>query len=134
MKKLLTLAAAGAFALTGTNVAAETPAERGEAKLAELIEGRVAGEPVSCITTFRSNGLRVIEHVGLAYDSGDTIYVARTTNPRMLDRSDVPVIERMGSRLCRTDVMHTVDRYSGFTTGVLFLEDFVPYTKPASNG
>ena len=129
MKKLLTAAAAAAFALTGTAVSAETVAERGEARLAEMLEGRVAGDPQSCISLYRSDRLEVVENVGLVYDAGETIYVARAADPNMLDRGDMPVIERFGSQLCKTDVMRTVDRYSGFTTGVLFIEDFVPFTQ-----
>jgi len=75
MKILTTLLAGAALALTGTAATAETLAEKGEARLARMIEGRTPGEPVSCITTPRSNKLQAIEHVGVVYDTGDTIYV-----------------------------------------------------------
>lgn len=129
MKKLLAAAAAATFALSGTAVSAQTLQERGEARLAEMLEGRVAGEPQSCISAFRGNRVKVIEKVGLVYESGDTIYVARVSNPNMLDRHEIPVIERFGSQLCRTDVIRTIDRNSGFITGALFLENFVPFTQ-----
>lgn len=130
MKNLFVIAAAGAALAVGATAAqAETRQERAEARLAEMIEGRVAGEPQTCVTSFRSNGIEVIPYVGIVYDAGDTIYVARATRPERLRSTDVPVIERFGSQLCRNDVMRTIDRYSGFTTGALFLEDFVPYTK-----
>ncbi|TIX48889.1 hypothetical protein [Alteraurantiacibacter aquimixticola] len=136
MKKFLTIAAATtALALGATAAQAETRQERNEARLAEMIEGRVAGDPQSCITAIRSNRIQVIPYVGVVYDAGDTIYVARATRPERLRDWDVPIIERFGSQLCRQDVIRTVDRYSGFTTGALFLEDFVPYTKAdAANG
>ena len=130
MKRFTTLLAGAALALTGATAAsAETFAERGEAKLARMLEGRVAGEPVSCISAPRSNNLKVIEHVGVVYESGDTVYVARPSDPRQLGRSDVPIFERLGSQLCNTDVMRTVDRYNGHVSGVVFLSDFVPYRK-----
>jgi hypothetical protein len=129
MKTFAMILAGAALALTGAAASAETLAERGEAKLARMLEGRVAGEPVTCISAMRSNSIQVIEHVGLVYDAGRTIYVARVANPRMLDRWDVPVIRRFGSQLCANDAMRTVDRGSGFTTGPLFLNDFVPYTR-----
>ncbi len=135
MKKLIALAAAGtALALGATAAQAETRQERNEARLAEMIEGRTAGEPQACVTSFRSNDIEVIPYVGIVYDAGDTIYVARATRPNQLRSSDVPIIERHGSQLCRHDVMRTIDRHSGFTTGGLFLEDFVPYTKPKAEG
>ncbi len=94
-----------------------------------MLEGRTAGEPVQCISAHNSNRIRVIDHVGIVYDAGDTIYVARATDPQQLDYWDVPVIERFGSQLCTNDIMRTVDRTSGHITGPLFLDDFVPYTR-----
>jgi hypothetical protein len=132
MKKLATILAGAALALSGTTVATAqttTLAERGEAKLAQMLEGRTAGEPVSCINAMRANQLQVIEHVGLVYRAGDTIYVARPSDPRVLGRNDVLVIERFGSQLCKQDVVRTVDRHGGFMTGVVFLDGFVPYKR-----
>ena len=130
MKTIATILAATALAMTGTVASAQTLAEKGEARLAEMIEGRVAGKPVSCIPAPRSNRLQVIEHVGVVYDAGKTVYVARPQDPKVLGRDDVVIIERMGSQLCRQDVTRTIDRYLGFTSGVVFLSEFVPYTKP----
>lgn len=129
MKYLGSILAGLALAATPALVSAETPAERGEARLAKMIEGRTAGEPVSCIPALRSNRLTVIDHVGLVYDAGDTIYVARASNPRSLGRNDIVVIDRFGSQLCKQDIVRTVDRYQHYTTGAVFLEDFIPYTK-----
>ncbi len=39
------------------------------------------------------------------------------------------MINRFGSQLCTQDVIRTVDRYSGFTTGAVFLREFTPYKK-----
>ena len=130
MKTLALILAGAALALGGTTAAtAETRAERAEAKLARMLEGRVAGEPVKCITALRNNRIQVIEHIGIVYDAGDTIYVARASHPDDLDHWEVPVIERFGGQLCSNDVMRTVDRTGGYITGPLFLDDFVPYTR-----
>lgn len=129
MKTIATILAATALALTGTAVSAQTFVEKGEARLAEMLEGRVAGDPVSCIAAPRSNRLEVIEGVGVVYDAGGTIYVARADNPRSLGLHDVLVVDRFGSQLCRQDVTRTFDRTNGHFTGVVFLSEFVPYTK-----
>jgi hypothetical protein len=63
---------------------------------------------------------------------GDTLYVARPSDPQTLRRDDILVINRFGSQLCDTDVIRTVDRNAGFMTGVLFLKKFVPYKKQGS--
>ena len=128
MKTLATILAGAALVLGGTAVSAKS-AEENEAKLARMLEGRTAGEPVNCISALNSNRIEVIEHVGIVYDAGSTIYVARPTNPESLGRNDIIVIDRYGGQLCDTDIIRTVDRYQGFTTGAVFLDDFVPYTK-----
>ena len=137
--KLILAAAAATAALTVTAPAAaqDRDAEREaqyEEAFEELVEGRTAGEPTPCITTFNSNRLRVVEHVGLAYERGDTLWVARTSNPRNFGPWDIPIIERTGSQICRHDVNRTIDRSSGMFSGVVFLSDWVPYTETAEAG
>lgn len=129
MKTLATILAGAALALAGSSATLAKTPEENEAKLARMLEGRTAGEPVSCISALNSNRIEVIEHVGIVYDAGDTIYVARPSDPRQLGRNDVVVIDRHSSQLCTTDVIRTIDRYQGFTTGAVFLDKFVPYTK-----
>ncbi|MXP42278.1 hypothetical protein GRI75_11570 [Altererythrobacter soli] len=130
MMKLAAILASAALTLAGTAASAATVADRGEARLARMLEGRTAGEPVSCITAMRGNKLQVIDEVGLVYDAGDTVYVARPADPRMLSRNDVLVLDRFSaSRLCVQEAMRTVDRHGGYFTGVVFLDHFVPYTK-----
>lgn len=128
MKTIASMMLGGLLLAAGAAHAADTR-ESNEARLAKMLEGRTAGEPVNCITTFRSDKLEVIEYVGLVYDAGDVIYVSRPSNPETLRRDDVVVINRFGSQLCHTDIIRTVDRQGGYHTGVLFLEKFVPWKK-----
>lgn len=131
MKQLVILLAGAALGFAGTAATAKTTlAERGEARLAKMLEGRVAGEPSRCIQTFRNNGTEVIDQVALVHREGKTIWVARPANPRTLDRDDVLLIKRFSpSTLCASDTIRTLDRTGGYVTGVVFLKDFVPYTK-----
>lgn len=137
MKNLFatTVAAAATLALASPALAQDRD-EESERAFAELIEGRVvSGEPEQCISTFGQRPLRVVENVGLAYERGDTLWVARARNAHQLDNWDVPVIERYSaSRLCRTDVRRTVDRNSGMFSGILFLDQWVPYREDDSEG
>jgi hypothetical protein len=125
------IAAAVLLAAGATALAADKPsrAEKNEARLTELLKGRTAGTPVSCIPAFQANELEVFDGVAMVYGRGQTLYVARPSNPQSLRWDDVVVIKRSGSQLCHTDIIRTVDRMSGFTTGVLFLDKFVPYKK-----
>lgn len=131
MLKAITISAAAAAMALAVPAAAQDREDRSEQAFAELVEGRVAGEPQQCINTFNTNRLRVEENVGLVYERGDTLWVARARNPQNLSSWDVPIIERYSaSRLCRTDVTRTIDRTSGMFSGVLFLDEFVPYVRP----
>ena len=132
MKTLIVSIAAATLALgaSAPSVAADKQITKGEERLAKLIDGRVAGKPVSCINTTAVRGMQIIDKVALVYDAGKTIYVARPAHPDHLDSFDVLVIERFSSsELCVHDQIHTMDRSSGFPTGFLFLKEFVPYTK-----
>lgn len=103
--------------------------EQNEARLTKMLEGRTAGEPVSCVPVLKRDGFHEIEGVALIYDSGDTLYVARPTDPNALGPNDVMVLARVGSQMCNTDVVRKVDRNGGYDTGVVFLTKFVPYRK-----
>lgn len=130
MKHLALILAGAALALAGTAATASSTSEKGEARLARMLEGRTAGTPISCINTMNPDKMQVIDEVALVYDAGRTIYVARPTDPRMLRRTDAVVMDRFsGSRLCVQEPMRTINRYDGSPTGVVFLKDFVPYTK-----
>lgn len=106
------------------------PMTKGEKRLAKLLEGRVAGEPVRCIRTFPNQPMQTIEKTAYVYGRGNTIYVQRTANPADIDESDALVTRRFNaSELCKLDQMTTIDRVLGFFTGAVFFEDFVPYTR-----
>lgn len=127
-KTILAIAAASTLLAAGAAGAQGRDRGDGEARLTKLIAGRTAGKPVSCIPAQISNRLQIIDRTAVVYDGGRTIYVARPRDPRTLDSDDILVINRFGSQLCKQDVIRTVDRNSGFMTGVVFLGDFVPYT------
>jgi hypothetical protein len=129
-RRTLCTALAFAAALAGCAHTEGTRQEREEARLAKLLEGRVPGKPESCITALSDNRLQFYDRTAVVYDAGDTIWVSRPTDPRSLDTRDVVVIRRTGSQLCKQDIIRTVDRTSGITTGVVFLENFVPYRRP----
>ncbi|MCK0129510.1 hypothetical protein [Erythrobacter sp. F6033] len=109
---------------------AATEMTKGEKKLADILEGRVAGEPTRCIRTRPNERLRVIDDTAYVYGSGRTIYVQRTRHPDKIDRDDILVSRRFNaSQICKLDIVHTVDRSFGMFNGAVFFDDFVPYTK-----
>ena len=108
---------------------------KGEQRLAKLLEGRVAGEPVSCIRTMPSGRSTTIDNTAYVFGSGSTIYVQRTTKPERIDDRDTLVLQRFGggSQLCRQDIATTIDPVTGIFSGAVFFEDFIPYTRAEKN-
>lgn len=129
--KIASAAAALALLAAPAVHAQDEPAmTKGEARLAKMLEGRVAGEPKSCISTIGSRPLTTIDDTALVYKAGSTIWVNYTRTPDAIDDSDYLVIRKLGgSQLCRSDQVTTYDRTGNFFSGVIFLDDFVPYTK-----
>jgi hypothetical protein len=132
MRKIAMALAAGAALLAGTAVEAK-PKLTGEEQLAKALEGRVAGEPVNCISLFDSRDQRVIDKTAIVYGSGRTIYVNRPSNARDLDSDDIMVSTIHGSQLCDLDIVRTHERSGFFPTGFVGLEQFVPYRRVASS-
>lgn len=101
----------------------------GQQRLDKMLEGRVAGEPRSCISRVQQGDMTMIDGTALVYGRGKTIWVNVPANPKSLDDNDILVTRQFGSELCRMDLVHTIDRSGGFYTGNVFLNDFVPYTR-----
>ena len=129
MRKLIPLLIGAAFLAAAPAHAAKAT---GEERLAKLLEGRVAGEPVSCIDTHRIRSSRIIDRTAIVYElSGGQLYVNRPeAGASSLDRFDVMVTRQFASRLCDVDVVELVDSGGRMTTGLVFLGDFVPYARP----
>lgn len=116
-------------------VAAPADPSKGEKRLAKLLEGRVAGKPLSCIRTEPRDRMEVIPGTAYVYGAGHTIYVQRTRDPQRISDNDTLVANRFNAtQLCRVDMLTTIDRFTGFFTGAVFFEDFVPYTRVKDAG
>ncbi|MEM9312964.1 MAG: hypothetical protein AAGA34_16085 [Pseudomonadota bacterium] len=111
----------------------EAPEEmsKGEKRLARMLEGRVAGEPQTCIRNLPSDRSQTIDKTAYVFGRGSIIYVQRTTTPNRIDDREALVIRRFGSgaQLCRQEVVRTVDPVTGIFTGGVIFVDFVPYTR-----
>ena len=122
---------AAALALSAGGAVAAKSKLTGEEKLAKLLKGREAGEPVDCIPISLTRETRVIDKTAIIYDNGSVIYVNRTDNPQSLDDNDILVTELRTSQLCKVDIVKLRDRTGQFETGFVNLGDFVPYRKVA---
>jgi hypothetical protein len=106
----------------------------GETQLARELEGRTAGEPVSCISLRDTRSSRIIKGTAIVYESGSTLYVNRPRGAQSLDGWDVLVTKLHGSSLCRMDSVQLYDPSARMQTGFVILGDFVPYRKARPAG
>ena len=126
MRKLLSLAAA---TLLIGGAAQAAPVDR-EAELARALEGRVAGEPVNCIDLHRVRSSRIIPNTAIIYNAGGTLYVNRPrAGARSLNNWDALVTRTPSTRLCSIDSVRLVEPNTGMMTGVVMLDEFVPYRR-----
>ena len=128
MKTLASILTGVAMILAAAPATAAGPS--GEEQLARMLEGRVAGQPRSCISDMHSSkDIQVLDHVGLVFKSGNTIWVGRATDPRSISDRDILVMDRWSGSVCSSDPMRMVDRTTGALQSVVFLQDFVPYRR-----
>ena len=103
---------------------------KGEIRLAKMLEGRVAGEPQSCISMLPNTDVTVIDGTAIVYRTGRTLYVNVPRNADALDNRDTMVRRTStASQLCNTDIITTIDSQNGIYTGNISLSQFVPYRK-----
>jgi hypothetical protein len=129
MTKILKTMLLGAAMIAAPAVGA--PRDTPEVQLQKMLAGRVAGEPISCITLSSVTSSQIVDGKAIVYRSGSRFYVnvPRSGAERLRD-DDILVTRTVGSQLCSIDSVHLVDRSSRFPRGFVVLGKFVPYTKP----
>ncbi len=141
MRNIFLITTGGAALLlcgcTATN-ADSTPialTEKQSNLLEKQIGGKVAGEPVSCISNFHSDDIiRVSDDMLLYKISGRLVYQNRLKSPcpGLASDRDIMVTEQFGSQQCRGDIIRLVDRIGGIPGPFCILGDFVPYRKAST--
>ena len=133
MLKTIAAVLAAATVLSLSVAADARPRITPEAKLAKLLDGRVAGKPQDCIFLPSIRSSRIIDNTAIVYDAGRTLWVNRPRNgAESLDDDDILVTNLHGSSLCSIDIIELRDRYGHFYNGFIGLGEFVPYRKVAA--
>jgi len=104
--------------------------EKQSTMLMKELNGKVAGEPVNCISDFNAtNTIRVSDNILLYRLSGRFVYQnnLRSACSGLARDNDIIVSEQFGGQKCKGDIIRLVDRTSGMTGGVCSLGEFVPY-------
>jgi hypothetical protein len=126
--------------LVGATVAGcSTPAEqpmrsaKAQQEYQQLIAGKIAGPPVSCLPTYNANDMRVIDEETIAFRLGSNrVYVVHMPGGcSNLGRPPYTLLTRQvgSSGLCRGDIATVIDPVNGITVGSCVFGDFTPYTR-----
>ncbi len=130
MRTLAIALVAAAALLAGPALEAK-PRLSPQQQLDKLLDGRVAGKPVHCISQYDTREMQVLDKTAIVYGWGNTIWVNTPRNVQDLDDDDIMVTRLYGSQFCSLDIVTTVDRGGGFTNGFISLGEFVPYRRVA---
>lgn len=127
---LLVAATIGSCAPVGPEV--RTP--QAEAHLQTALNGKIAGQPVSCLPDYRSNDMTVIDDSTVLFRAGRTTYRNdfQGGSCSRLGSGNYALLTRRtgGIGLCRGDIAEVKDLTNGITVGSCVIGDFIPYTKP----
>lgn len=125
MTPLLLAACAGSYEPTPLT-------DKQAARLDKALEGKVAGEKVSCINREPQSNLTVISNNVLIYKVNRRLVYKNELigSCSGLTRGDTMIVRSFGSQLCRGDFTTTADLTVGITTGSCALGDFIPYRSP----
>ena len=106
---------------------------RGEAELANELEGRTAGEPRECVSPSPGASLTARGPRALVYRRGDTLWVNRLAAacPGLDEMSQI-VIEVHGSRYCRGDRFRVREPGLSIPGPICVLGNFTPYRRQGS--
>lgn len=119
-------------ACTQTTAGEPRLSDREARDLARALDGKVPGEPQSCITSYRGSDLRALGDNTLIYKVNKDLVYRNTLNGPCsgLSMGDTLVLRRVTSQYCRGDIATVVNLPSGTQTGSCALGDFVPYRTP----
>ena len=99
----------------------------------QLLAGKVAGAPLSCLPGFRSQDMVVIDERTVAFRDGSSrVYVNHMQGGCSNLGGPYALVTRTfgGGQLCRGDIGQVVDLTNHFTVGSCVFGDFVPYVRP----
>jgi hypothetical protein len=127
---ILTSAAGLAACATAPETAERSPDAQRE--LTRYLAGRTAGQPQSCLPTFRSQEMVVVDERTILFrDGANRVWRTEMNGPCSgLGRPGNAIVTRQygtGS-LCRGEIAQIADTSNGFTVGSCSFGDFVPYS------
>jgi hypothetical protein len=130
------LALAGAL-LASCTTGPEPPHQltlRAQQQLGLLLNGKVAGSPISCLPNYNANDMQVIDGRTVAFKLGSrTVYLMHLSpGCELLGNGGYALVTKQfgGMGMCRGDIARVFDTTSRFTVGSCGIDSIVPYTTP----
>lgn len=118
---------------------AVTPAQqqvrslKAQQELDRYLAGRIAGTPQTCLPTYRSQDMIVIDDNTVLFRDGNRYWRTELLGgcPGLGRPGTALVTRQFGSgNLCRGEIAQVFDTGSNFTVGSCSFGEFVPYTLP----
>jgi hypothetical protein len=134
MRVISVLMAGAVLASCTTGPPAPTRTAQSQVEYQQLLNGKVAQAPISCLPHYQSGDMRVIDDNTIAFRNGSNrVFVAHMQGgcTNLSQGHNALVTKQFGNaELCRGDIAQVVDTLSGFTVGSCVFGDFVPYVRP----
>jgi hypothetical protein len=132
----LIIFSAAALAACSTGPQPRAHDANAEAKLQQVLAGKVAGRPVDCLPTFsNADMVRIDDDTVLFREGPNRIYrneMGGTCSGLGSPNYALVTTSHGGGRICRGDLARIVDTTTGITVGGCSVGAFVPYTKASS--
>ncbi|MGN6156191.1 MAG: hypothetical protein ACTHN4_10740 [Sphingomicrobium sp.] len=107
---------------------------KAQAKLNQLLAGKVPGHPQACLASYRANDMIVVDDYTIAFRDGtNRVWINKPAGGcNLLSAGPYALVTRNtgGMGLCRGDIAQVVDTLSRSQVGSCVLNDFVPYMTP----
>lgn len=107
---------------------------RSQQELQRLLAGKSAAAPISCLPSYNSNDMQIIDGRNVAFRLGSrTVYMMRLSpGCELLGRGSYALLtHQFGSLgMCQGDIARVVDTTLHTTVGSCGIEQIVPYSTP----
>jgi hypothetical protein len=135
MRAIALLLLGGLVGSCTTGSQAPSRSARSEQHYQQLLAGKVAQPPVTCLPSYNANDMVVIDENTVAFRIGSgRLYLAHMQGPCNGLSPGGPyalLTRQFGSAgLCRGDIAQVIDTVNHFTVGSCTFGDFTPYVRP----
>jgi hypothetical protein len=109
---------------------------RNQQELARLLAGKSAGAPISCLPSYNSNDMQILDGRNVAFKLGSRRVFMMQLSPgcELLGGGSYALLTQQfgGMGMCQGDIARVVDTTSQHVVGSCGIERIVPYSVPSA--